>query len=267
LTINRRPPARAKLDDAPIIILRENLRAARNAALAVDPSDDPAPASLLRAAIRRVELERRKRGNIARETVGNPVIPAVISAATAKIPVVATSRRKPATSTRTPAGRKSSDARKTDQRTEPHRVVKRVEKPSVPASTAVADAHNDTVTRKNIMSLTEAEKAIKQAARKAEKEATKVAEKEAAREARRAERKALKDAEKEEARLERRAVRKAEKDAERQAEKQAERAERKAARLAEEESVAPVAEPEAVKPKAAKPGKGKGAGTGTKKSQ
>lgn len=261
LTVNSRQPALGQLDDAAILNLLDSLRAAQKAARVVDPSDDPAPASVLRAAIRRVELERRKRGVSAREASGTRIIPATISAATARLPAVATTRRKTAISTL--SGRKSSDARKTDQRTEPHRVGKM----SAPASTAVADVHNDIVTRNNIMSLTEAEKAIKQAARKAENEATKVAEKEAAREARRAERKALKDAEKEQARLERRAERKAEKDEERQAEKQAERSERKAARLAEEEQSEAAEAPKAEKPKAAKPAKGKGTGAESKKAK
>jgi colicin import membrane protein len=238
LTIKSRQPALAQLDDAAILNLLGNLHAAKNAIVEADASNEPTPATLLRSAIRRVDVERRKRGLSARKTADVPSMPVGPHLVTAKLPAVATSRRKPASSLRVSGGRKSSDARKTDQRTEPHRVVKCAGKTSLPALGGVADNQTDIVTRKSNMSLTEAEKAIKQAARKAEKEATKAAEKEAEREARRAERKALKDAEKAEARLERRAARKAEKDAERLEEKQAEKAERKAGRLAEEAQVA-----------------------------
>lgn len=268
LTVKTRHPALVQLDDTALLDLIEALRDAKRQ---LDKDTSAEHATILAAAIRRADQERRKRGVQPRKPVATGTSVPLVKTGNTASPVKS---RKPATSTRIPAGRKPSDTRKTDPRTEPHRVVVHPAKTSAPASTAAAD--KDIVTRKSTMTLTEAEKAAKQAARKAEKQATKVAEKEAAREARRAERKALKDAEKEEARLERRAARKAAKDAERQAAKQDERqakkkAERKAARITEAAAAATAAPDEDTsaveKQKSDKPKAAKGKNADQKKSK
>ena len=254
LMVKSRAPDLGLLADADLLALLEQLRAEKDLAMddpAGNPADGgPGPADLLAAAINRVNLERHKRGIAPGMAAG--------SANAGRTPItpkaVATTRRRAAATPRKPAGRKSAEARKTDLRTEPHRVPK--QKAKRPAAPIEADAEDAMVTRNSKMPLTDTEKAAKKAARKAEKEATKAAEKDAAREARRAERKALKDAEKEQARAERKAERKAEKDAARKAEKQAERAERKAGRKsAEGAKVTPatVETPSAEKPKSDKP--------------
>ena len=250
LMVKSRAPDLGLLADADLLALLEQLRAEK-ALVADDPAGNPAdggpgPAQLLAAAIKRVDLERRKRGMAAASAKAGRT-PATPKA-------VATTRRRAAATPRKPAGRKSAEARKTDLRTEPHRVPK--QKAKRPAAPIEADAEDAMVTRNSKMPLTDTEKAAKKAARKAEKEATKAAEKDAAREARRAERKALKDAEKEQARADRKAERKAEKDAARKAEKQAERAERKAGRKSAkdaEATPAAVETPSAEKPKSDKP--------------
>ncbi|WP_304618774.1 hypothetical protein [Paracoccus sediminilitoris] len=250
LMVKSRAPDLGLLADADLLALLEQLRAEK-ALVPDDPADGgPGPAQLLAAAIKRVDLERRKRGIAPGMAAGSAK--AGRTPATPK--AVATTRRRAAATPRKPAGRKSAEARKTDLRTEPHRVPK--QKAKRPAAPIEADAEDAMVTRNSKMPLTDTEKAAKKAARKAEKEATKAAEKDAAREARRAERKALKDAEKEQARAERKAERKAEKDAARKAEKQAERAERKAGRKSAEDAEATpaaVETPSAEKPKSDKP--------------
>ena len=250
LMVRSRAPDLGLLADADLLALLEQLRAEK-ALVADDPADGgPGPAQLLAAAIKRVDLERRKRGI----APGMAASSAKAGRTPATPKAVATTRRRAAATPRKPAGRKSAEARKTDLRTEPHRVPK--QKAKRPAAPIEADAEDAMVTRNSKMPLTDTEKAAKKAARKAEKEATKAAEKDAAREARRAERKALKDAEKEQARAERKAERKAEKDAARKAEKQAERAERKAGRKSAEDAEATpaaVETPSAEKPKSDKP--------------
>lgn len=279
LTVRTRSPELGRLQDAEIAPLLDALRQARDKAKDQPSSADPAPSRLLAAAIRRVETERRKRNSLSGpadadgETARTaPAIKPPLAAQAAK------PRRRAAASPRKPAGRKPAEARKTDLRTEPHRIAKPKSKPQA-AAPAVTDVPADTAARKHPMPLSDTEKAAKQATRKAEKDATKAAEKEAAREARRAERKALKEAEKEQARVERRAQRKAEKDAERSAAKEAERAERKAARKsekpAEEKPKADkvkadkpkAAKTKADKPKADKPKAGKGKEAGSKKAK
>ncbi|WP_111558417.1 hypothetical protein [Paracoccus sediminilitoris] len=254
LMVKSRAPDLGLLADADLLALLEQLRVEK-ALVADDPAGNPAdgglgPAQLLAAAIKRVDLERRKRGIAPGMAAG--------SANAGRTPItpkaVATTRRRAAATPRKPAGRKSAEARKTDLRTEPHRVPK--QKAKRPAAPIEADAEDAMVTRNSKMPLTDTEKAAKKAARKAEKEATKAAEKDAAREARRAERKALKDAEKEQARAERKAERKAEKDAAQKAEKQAERAERKAGRksaVGAEITPAALKTQSAEKPKSDKP--------------
>lgn len=250
LMVKSRAPDLGLLADADLLALLEQLRAEK-VLVADDPADGgPGPAQLLAAAIKRVDLERRKRGI----APGMAAASAKAGRTPATPKAVATTRRRAAATPRKPAGRKSAEARKTDLRTEPHRVPK--QKAKRPAAPIEADAEDAMVTRDSKMPLTDTEKAAKKAARKAEKEATKAAEKDAAREARRAERKALKDAEKEQARAERKAERKAEKDAARKAEKQAERAERKAGRKSAEgaeATPATVETPSAEKPKSDKP--------------
>lgn len=237
-----RPPALGQLDDAALYALLERLRAERDAAGPVPATDGPGPADVMRAAHRRVDTERRRRG-LSADAVPETEPAAIRPAAplTPKITAATTTRRKAAT-TRKPAGRKTSEARKTDLRTEPHRV----KKPQAAPVAAEPPVHDHLyVTRDNSMTSTDAEKAARKAARKAEKEtaktADKAAEKAAAKAAAKAERQAAKAAEKDA----RRAARKAEKDAQ----KEAAKAERKAARKAEKQ-----AEKQAAKQTAHKPG-------------
>ncbi|MFN3274599.1 MAG: hypothetical protein ACK41U_08005 [Paracoccus sp. (in: a-proteobacteria)] len=243
LIAQSRSPALGRLDDAEVHDLLDRLRAARDAAKATPPTDGPGPnpADMMRAALRRVDAERRRRGLATMpETVKSAPpakhppamqpddMPAASPAAAAKPAAAANPKltppaatRRKAAASRKPAGRKSTEARKTDLRTEPHRIKK-----PHPAATVAEASVNDHlhVTRDNKMTMTDAEKAAKQAARKAEKETAKAAEKAAAK----AERQAAKAAEKEA----RRAARKTEK----AAEKEAAKAERKAARKAEKQA-------------------------------
>lgn len=205
-----RQPAIGQLGEAELYQMAERLRSLRDEAVAADQTEE---AGILRAAIRRLDAERRKRGL--------PASPPAAPAPPQPASKPAAAKRKPATQTRKPAGRKSAEARKTDLRTEPHRVPKRRAAPVEEAeSTAVQAVEEPDMT----------DKAARQAARKAEKEASKAAEKEAAKAARKAESaaakaaekaeaKARRDAEKEAAKAERKAARKAQKDAEKQAAK------------------------------------------------
>lgn len=218
---SRAPAIQALPDDA----VHDLLDALREAAKSFGKPDDGvqgAAVTLLRAAIRRVEAERRKRGLRARPAGAVPAVPA---AAAPAVTPAAVKQRKPATLPRKPAGRKSTETRKADLRTEPHRLP-RGKKPA-PRALLPLNTDNDHlhVTRDRTMPTKDSEKAVKQAERKAEKLAAKQAEKEAAK----AERKAAKDAEREA----RRAARKAEKAAQKEAEKEARKAERKAAAKAE----------------------------------
>ncbi|MFN4129707.1 MAG: hypothetical protein ACK4GC_07810 [Paracoccaceae bacterium] len=274
-----RHPALAELDDAGIYDLLDRLRAERDAAETSASAGDPGPAEMMRAAIRRVEAERRKRGLRASRGAAKPTQPSAPATtkptekptakpvAKPKVSVAVSTRRK-AASARKPAGRKPAEARKTDLRTEPHRIRKphaaKAISAAAPPQTIVDAPDNDHlhVTRDSTMTSKDAEKAAKQAARKAEKEAAKVAEKaaakaerlatkEAEKEARRAARKAEKDAEKEAAKAERRAARKAEK----QAESKGTGAKPKAKAKAKDAGEKPGKSAGKAKPAGAKPGK------------
>lgn len=259
-----RQPALGALDDSAVLTLIADLRAALVAAETGPLSGDPGPAEMLRSALRRVDIERRKRGlrmPRAKADAAAVAKPAV-TPGTAPAKTAPTLKRKRATVTRTPPDRKPVEARKTDLRTEPHRVPRRQAKPDT-TPPPPADAETLPVMRTPVMSDIEAQKAAKQAARKAQKEADKAAEKEAAKAAHKAEKaatkaaekeaaKAAKDAAKEAAKAERRAARKAEKDAARAAEA---KAERKAARSTEDSAPKPAkAKPAGAKPAGAKAG-------------
>ena len=231
-----RAPAISELADDAVHALLDALRGAVQSFGKVEDGVQGASVTLLRAAIRRVEAERRKRGLKAR-----PAVPAAVAHASL---APAAKPRKPATIARKPAGRKSAEARKTDLRTEPHRLPRG--KKSGPRALLPLTTDNDHlhVTRDRTMPTKDSDKAVKDAERKAAKEAAKQAEKEAAK----AERQAAKEAEREA----RRAARKAEKQAQKDAEKAERKAERKAAAKAAKADA-----PEKVK--ASKPAKAEGA--------
>ncbi|MGP9803802.1 hypothetical protein [Paracoccus sp. NSM] len=241
-----RAPAIQALADDGVHDLLDALREAVKSYGKADEGLQGASVTLLRAAMRRVEAERRKRGLKARPAMPVAAVPAAALSASAI--AVAAKPRKPATISRKPAGRKTAEARKTDLRTEPHRLPRG--KKSAPRALLPLNTDNDHlhVTRDRTMPTKDSEKAVKQAERKAEKLAAKQAEKEAAK----AERKAAKEAERDA----RRAARKAEKTAQKEAEKEARKAERKAAAKAEGPAKGKSG---ATKPKAAAKSEGKAA--------
>lgn len=212
---SRRPSVEV-LSDADLLALIKALDDARARASATTAEDGLSPQGLLSTALNRAQAERRRRklppASGARQRTGKTVVAKGDSANRA-------AKRVPASTRRSPADRKTAEARKSDLRTS----VRRVKKPAKAAAsdqtvTAAAAqialppvgarteaAPEDGKTRKNTV-----KKAAKLAEKAAEKEARKAArkaEKEAVRAARKAARVAAKEAEK--------ALRKAERKAER----------------------------------------------------
>lgn len=243
-----RQPALRGLEDAAVTDLVVGLRQAAATARDTPPTAQgpgPSVADLLAAALRRALAERRRRGLTGSAQPSAPSGRA-ITAKPAKNPA---KRRKPAGPRadlpRKPAARKPADSRKTDLRTEPHRIVKPA-RGTVAADVPPLEARPGTETAAEISAETRAEapqtmpnpksekQAKKQAARAAAKEARKAAEKAARKAAKKtagmaAENAAAKIARKQ-ARQAERDARKAERQAERKAAKDAAKAERKAAR-------------------------------------
>lgn len=213
-----RQPQLGALDDSALLALIAALREARLAAQTSERAGE-----MLNAALRRANTERRKRGlpttsaAASRSEAARPVAGPAMVAVSGK---PATARRKPATLPRTPAGRKPAEARKTDLRTEPHRVPKRRAKPAPDPEPSTPDP----VTRPAVIAEDKAQKAAKQSGRKAEKVVKTAAEKETAKAARKAQKKAAKQAEKKAAK----AARQAEKDAAKEARRAARKAEKQA---------------------------------------
>lgn len=228
LSEQSRHPALARLDDPALYDLLEQLRRARDEAKAgakagADANDEPA--RMMTAGIRRVEAERRKRGLPARREAASAIQATAPTASTvaAIAPAAAktATKRKRATVSRKPAGRKSAESRKTDLRTEPHRVPKRRTTPPAPAAEVEAPAED----LPPVPASVPAEASTAGILRKARKEADKVA--------RKAAKKVLKEAESEAAKAERKAAKKAAKEAQKAAEKAERKAARKAAGTAE----------------------------------
>lgn len=258
-----RQPALGALDDTALLALITRLDEARAQA---ETSEDPDSVKFLRAATRRAQGERRERG------LRSPLQAGSKEAAAPAKPARATqaAKRKAATIARKPAGRKPAEARKTDLRTEPHRMPKRRATPPEAAATdlppapparisPMSDSTIDLETPADqAQTKVKAPKAAKVPATPADKEAAKAARKADKQQAAAAQKDAEKQAklaEKETARAERKAARKAEKQVQKDVEKEARRAERKAAAAATKAKDAASAKAE--KQKAKKDGAGK----------
>ncbi|MCF3973767.1 hypothetical protein [Paracoccus salsus] len=211
-----RRPGIAQIDDAALMKLIAGLRRAGETASRAASEDGLSQASLIETALKRAHAERRRR------KLSMASVPAEKPADKRAPAAAKTARRASAGSRRTPADRKTAEARKTDLRTGPHRVRKT--KPEAAASEpdltlAPAATGDDTALKPAISSPKPAdpdEKARRKAVRKAAKKAQKDAEKEARKAARKAEKEAV------------RAARKVAKLAAREAEKALRKAERKA---------------------------------------
>ena len=260
-----RQPALGALDDTALLALITRLDEARAQA---ETAEDPDSVKFLRAATRRAQGERRERG------LRSPLQAGSSEAAAPAKPARAAqaAKRKAATIARKPAGRKPAEARKTDLRTEPHRMPKRRATPPEAAATDLPPApparispmsdstidletpadQTETRVKAPKAAKTPDEKETAKAARKADKQQAAAAQKDAEKQA--------KLAEKEVARAERKAARKAEKQVQKDAEKELRRAERKAAAAATKAKDAASAKAERQKGKKdgagkAKPGK------------
>jgi hypothetical protein len=216
LTENSRGTALGQMDDGGLSGLIADLEAALGQAGPRGENGQVTAADLLTNAARRAKAERRRRKTASQDAGGKP---AEDLAAKPK-PPAKSAKRKPASPARKPAGREKAEHRKADLRTGSRRVAKAGAKPAAPAHSdpapqaaamavtvkpvapvvpvpppltvdaAVPPKSKDKAVRK---AAKEAEKVARKAARKAEKDAVKAAEKaerKAARQATKAARKA-----------------------------------------------------------------------------
>lgn len=193
-----RRPAIEALDDTALVKLISDLEVARDAAGAPGAGEGVSRADLLAAALRRAHNERRKRGM---KPAGRPA--ATGTGSTSTPAGAGAKKRAPRAANptrRKSAGRKSAEARKTDQRTGSRRVAKAPAKPAIARAEAAriveTPGTEPPAPAAETEQLVAAEaKAMRKAAKEAERAARKAA-KEADRAAKKAERKATKDAEK-----------------------------------------------------------------------
>lgn len=192
-----RRPGIETLDDQALLKLIASLEQARDRASTEAEADGLSQAGLLTTAVGRAHSERRRRKLAVGEVASRNG-----AGGTAAKPAKPVSRA-PASGRRVPAGRKTADTRKSDQRTGVRRVRKATDKSDDSAATAPQADTPQPVAAPIADEATAArkaeKKAAKQAAKTAEKEAKQAArkaEKEAARAARKSAKLAAKEAEK-----------------------------------------------------------------------